>query len=123
MTHHLALSFSKGYLLLTLYYWLKAIEKICNLGGTEIFHMTGVRICLIPLSLTTTYRVCTGYLPEEVNCHILAMLNATSNLHNLVPQIHSPTIYCPLKGEPEVEAIPSLPHSTTLFINNGINFP
>jgi hypothetical protein len=50
----------------------KRHKNMCRLGGTDIFHITRVYTCLIPLSLMIAYIVCIEYFPEEANCHIMA---------------------------------------------------
>jgi hypothetical protein len=58
---------------------VKSHKNICSLGGTDIFHMTGVYIYLIPLSLVTTCIVC-RYLSEEANCHIMTSSSSLNEM-------------------------------------------
>jgi hypothetical protein len=60
---------------------------MCNLDGTEIFHTSGVKISLTPLSLTIAYNDFTPlsltiayndyteYFLAELYCHIMASLS------------------------------------------------
>jgi hypothetical protein len=53
-------------------------KKIGTLEGTWIFHITGVNTCLTPLSLTTTNKDCSKYLPQELNWQIMESFSLVS---------------------------------------------
>jgi hypothetical protein len=48
---------------------------MCNLDGTEIFHTSGVKISLTPLSLTIAYNDYTECFLAELYCHIMTSLS------------------------------------------------